>query len=197
MDAHETVNRLAAGALRGDAETARQLVNEAANLLFFRAVRNRRTRFIGREREPSDLGQDCLTGVWYKREQYRGHTVAEFYAWFDQICYRRAISIWRRRREKTVGLMFEVERASGLAANGTVDPLDAEIHTAVDACFEELRTKDMKAFDVATLVVHAREKMTVNEVEKILGLPRSTIYACLKRARQALAECLTRKGVTI
>ena len=196
MDTWEAIEELARGALRGEVRAARRLLNLAAPDLIVRAVRRRRLQWIERESLRIEAGQDCLCRVWERRKRYRGATVPEFYGWFNVICDTRAADVGRRlrhRREETVELSYEAEQALEALPEHSDPGLDFDVRDALEDCLQVLRREDADAYDVITLIYHVG--MRIADIKNILVRPRSTVYQQRKRAHEALAECLEKRGV--
>lgn len=198
MNPQQAIERLAAGALAGEENEARRLIDEAAGRLLLRALRRPKVRWAGRGSNAADAGLDCLGHVWIKRKQYEGHSVGEFYSWFDQVCERRAIDLWRsrqRKREKPFGLMFNVEQGAMSSQGHNFGTIAPETRAALYACLGELRSQSLDLYNVVASIVYAR--MEIRRVKTMLNLPRATVYARWDRARRAMAECLSERGVTV
>jgi len=193
MDAWAAIDELAGGALRGNEERARQLLNEAAPTLGLLAMRRTKVGWIKRRCLRVEVGQDCLERVWYYRETYEGAARSQFLRWFVSICNRRTISLWRRSRRDPTRDAMAPDAELEERAPDTTSALDSDTRAALIACLEELRARIPGAYDVVYLFFYTSAPS--REIGEILGCPRSTIYERRARGLAAMNECLEKKGV--
>lgn len=184
-------------AQRGDRDAFVALVAPYRERVYATAM-----RLLGNRDDAMEVTQEALFRTFWKITGFHGH--AHFYTWLYRItlnlCYRR---LGTRRRESPIrGVHEEGDDAAPVeSAPETliVDPGAGPREEAVTRETTQLVRQalaSLKSEDFQILVLREFEGFSYEELAVRLRLPKGTVMSRLHRARLALAEHLTRFGVS-
>lgn len=196
MDPWEAVERLAAGALRGEESGARWLLDRASAVLRTRARRRCRIHGLTRGELLDDAAQDALLRVWRHREKYRGRDLVSFHAWFNKVCRSSAVNAVRRpfpQRLEEEAPVAPGERETFNPTDRAGSPARGELIRALEHCLEVLQRDARAEYDVLSVVYFMNA--TEREVAALLGVPKATAHARKEAALQRLLKCLNGQGI--
>lgn len=107
--------------------------------------------------------------------------------WLREVVRRKALELMRRQR-RARGLSVEAV-AAVIAALPEDEPDHADLRERLSRCLHRLRGAAREVVDA-----RYRQGLSCEAVAERLGRPVPTIYTILRRARQALLDCMERQG---
>jgi RNA polymerase sigma factor (sigma-70 family) len=191
------IDQLAKGALRGAPQTAWSFFEAAWPALDRRmATYLRSLRLADEFRE--DCGQNTFLRVWKAREDYRGGSPDEFFAWLYQITRREAQRLTDKAgrsaiREADANEAVPIEQ---LDRQGLPDLSASELQAeeearALEECIEGLDTRSRELVEL----LYGAAASTERAVASMLQISKSYVNTQRHQALDALARCLKGKGV--
>jgi len=196
--AERALEELAAGALRGPEGRAFRLFETA-----WPALAPRVAAFLGslgvRRDSAEDCGQAALLRVWRFRRSYRGASAPELFAWM--------YAIFRNEAARAAGGPSGPLPARGTAGDDQLEPEPTERVLEPDPTAGAAEARDdLRALEecLATLeedlrrvveLLYGAAPMTEREAQAVLGISKSYVNVRRRQALEALARCLTGKGV--
>jgi RNA polymerase sigma-70 factor (ECF subfamily) len=138
-----------------------------------------------------DLTQEVFLTAFMKLSEYRIGT--SFDAWIREIARNYARNErrkWIRSREAKEKHRAEIERLAGERLDAITEDSGDDVFAAIHECIDELK-------DRAGEVVKAFyfEEESGKAIAEKQGKPEGWVRLVLFRARAAIAECMSRKGV--
>ena len=176
-----TDDQLIDAALAGDSDAFGRLAERYQDRLY-----NSLFQFTGSAEDARDIAQDALVQALVKLDRFRRDSA--FFTWLYRIAFNRAVSVNRKRRERT--------SLDGLREAGGVDP-----HSSAPRP-EETAMRDERAEQVhhalATLaddhrqilVLREFEGLDYQEIAAVTDVPVGTVRSRLFRARSQLRDAL-------
>ncbi len=193
----DAIEQLARGALRGSPQSAWGLFEDAWPALDRRmATYLRSLRLAAEFRE--DCGQNTFLRVWKAREDYRGQTPDEFFAWLYRITRNEA----QRLTDKASRAALREADAPQPMAMESLEPSaesdaqaselqDREEAQALEDCIQSL---DLRSRELVELL-YGPEASTERAVAGMLNISKSYVNTQRHQALDALARCLKGKGI--
>ncbi|MFT7485648.1 MAG: RNA polymerase sigma factor (sigma-70 family) [Candidatus Paceibacteria bacterium] len=193
----EALELLASGSLREAPGRAWTLFEEAWGLLDSRLGTYVRSFRLAEEfRE--DCGQNTLLRVWRAREDYRGHSLDEFYAWMYRIARHEAQRLTDRAGR---GPLREADARDGTGIEdmdpGGVHDMalgsaeSAEQSQALEGCMQGLENRQRELVEL----LYGPEPATERAVAMMLEISKTHVNNLRHAALDALALCLKQKGI--
>ena len=179
---------------RGDREAFTVLVEPYRQRVYATAL-----RVLGNREDAAEITQEAFLRTFWKITGFHGR--AHFYTWLYRIalnlCYQR---LERRHREpQPIATSSSMDDEGPSPAELVVDPSasareTSDHHETVTIVRRALTM--LKPRDFQILVLREFEELSYEELAQRLHLPKGTIMSRLHRARLALAEALTKLGLT-
>ena len=180
---------------RGDREAFAVLIDPYRERVYATAL-----RLLGNREDAAEVTQEAFLRTFWKLTGFHGH--AHFYTWLYRIalnlCYRRMAS---KRREPLLRQppghepLSEFSAPEELLPDPAASPRDA-LETQETASLVREALTALKPPDFQILVLREFEELSYEEMATRLNLPKGTIMSRLHRARLALAEQLTKLGIS-
>jgi RNA polymerase sigma-70 factor, ECF subfamily len=136
-------------------------------------------RLVGTAEDAEDLTEETFVRAWSRLGSLRDG--GAFRTWLFRIAVRQAQDLRKRRNLPTTDLA----NAGPVEAQAEGRVLTGERAEAVQAAVETLSPEHR---DVVKLFY--RDEMPVEEIGRLLGVPKGTVVSRLSRARAALKEAL-------
>jgi RNA polymerase sigma-70 factor, ECF subfamily len=146
---------------------------------------------LGSRDDALDIAQQAFVLAWRRLSTFRGD--AGFYSWLYRIARNAAITHGRRKRHRAGSL-------DQLAESAGYQPIDA--NTASDPAHRMDQSEDVTAVQIALqqladefripLVMKEIDGFSYEQISEMLDIPLGTVRSRLFRARQEMAERLTR-----
>ena len=159
-------------------------------------------RLLGNREDAAEVTQEAFLRTFWKLTGFHGR--AHFYTWLYRIalnlCYRR-MAVKRREpllRQPTPPAQEpagDFPSPDELVTDPAASPRDALEAQETAALVREALTA-LKPPDFQILVLREFEDLSYDEMATRLNLPKGTVMSRLHRARLALAEQLTKLGIT-
>ena len=185
---------LLARAQRGDRDAFAVLIAPYRERVYATAL-----RLLDNREDAAEVTQEALLRTFWKLTGFHGRS--HFYTWLYRIalnlCYRR---IARRRREPPITPPPQTLDDDHPALDESLPDASASPHE--EAASHETASLVRQALtkldphDFQILVLREFEGLSYDELAVRLRLPKGTVMSRLHRARLALAEHLTRLGLT-
>lgn len=149
-------------------------------------------RLTGHVRDAEDLVQDVLTKAFQRRRELS--SIDGLGAWLARVMYNQFIDDTRRhaRRRFRVVSIDEGSQGSDLdaaLASDAADPARAQIQRSIQRAL----TDALAALSIehrTVVLMHDAEGYTLEEIQRITGVPLGTLKSRLHRARARLRELL-------
>lgn len=163
-----------------DVELVGQLSDDACLREFIArhsgSVRGLATSMMRSSHDADEVVQDTFIAAHRSFEQFRGESTPR--TWLHTICYRRCLTLLRKKHLQLVSDAVVV----GLAAGSTDEALRMTLERAIDGLSGDLKV----AFTLVDVLGFSRE-----EAAQMAGVPGNTMRARVARARIVLASMLT------
>ena len=181
---------------QGDRDAFAELVAPYRDRVYATAL-----RVLGNREDAAEVTQEAFLRTFWNMTGFHGH--AHFYTWLYRIalnlCYRR-LALRRREPPLLLPTARDDQRDETIAPEDlVVDPSSSprEIvnqRETVQVVRQALAA--LKPRDFHILILREFEELSYEELAQRLHLAKGTVMSRLHRARLALAEQLTRLGVT-
>lgn len=205
MQPAEALELLSRGALRGPADGAWYLFEQAWPVLL-----QRLTTFLRSLGVPREIGEDCgqnaLLRVWRFRKSYRGGSPGELLAWIYRICQTESLRQLEResRAPRTEGELFAradrdepapdplSDRAGQASGDSTGESVEErELHRVLEECLGELSERHRPVM----ALLYSGDETTEREAARILGRSKTHVNTLRRESLEKLRGCLRRKGL--
>lgn len=165
---------------KGDSSAFHRLVDEYAPRLFMLAY-----RLTGNREDAQDVVQETLHGVWKSIGAFRGES--SLWTWMTKILVRQ---VARQRRNTGPIRMQRMDRGEDeaeLSGMPPVGPVTTGVDAKIDlhAAMAKLTTEHRQI-----VVLRESEKMSYEQISKVMQIPLGTVESRLYRARAELRRLL-------
>jgi RNA polymerase sigma-70 factor (ECF subfamily) len=134
---------------------------------------------VGNPSDAEDAVQETLAGAYDGLAKFRADSSVR--TWLTQILVRQAALV-RRKRSRHTAAPIEAAAQTPARSSGSID---ADRRIDLHAALEKLSPEHRQV-----LVLREFERMSYQEMAKVLNVPRGTIESRLHRARNELREKL-------
>jgi RNA polymerase sigma factor (sigma-70 family) len=164
----------------GDTRAFTELVRRHQDAVYAMAL-----RFTGNPRDAEDVGQDAFLKAFRGLSAFKAE--AKFTTWLYRIVYNLCVD-WLRKNRKTRVKTVPMEEA-GEVADGRSAPekgiLASEDRSRVNAAVGELEERYR-----SVIILLYYQRLSYEEISRVLGVPLKTVETRLYRARGMLREKL-------
>jgi RNA polymerase sigma-70 factor (ECF subfamily) len=145
-------------------------------------------RMCGDAQESEDIVQEAFLKLWSKPQMWDPTRGAKFATWFYRIVTNQAIDKMRKKKPLAVGEVIDV-------FSDTRDSQETELYekqrqTALEGAIQSLPERQKAALNLCFY-----EGLSNKEAADILGVSVKALESLLVRAKAALKEELSRRGV--
>lgn len=145
-------------------------------------------RMCGDAQESEDIVQEAFLKLWSKPQMWDPTRGAKFATWFYRIVTNQAIDKMRKKRPLAVGEVIDV-------FSDTRDSQETELYekqrqTALEGAIQSLPERQKAALNLCFY-----EGLSNKEAADILGVSVKALESLLVRAKAALKEELSRRGI--
>ncbi len=134
--------------------------------------------------EPQDLFQDVIYAIWKSLESFRGNSS------IDTWVYRITLNICLRSKQTSENIQNKTIRLDSIqfaSADLTPDKHQQEKYEALTSCINLL-----DQINKSIVILHL-EELPYKEIATITGLTENHIAVKMKRIRNTLLHCITKK----
>jgi RNA polymerase sigma-70 factor (ECF subfamily) len=164
-------SELAAGALRGDREAFRRLIERHYDTIYRVAY-----RYVGSAADAEDVAQDVCITLASKLGRFRGQS--RFSTWLISIVINRCRDLLRRRKSSAkLVAQYAALRESEDADKADGDKRTTWLHETLQSLEPSLRE---------TVLLIVAEDLSHAEASKVLGCAESTVSWRMHMAKKAL-----------
>lgn len=180
---------------RGDRKAFATLVAPYRERVYATAL-----RLLGNREDAAEVVQEAFLRTFWNITGFHGQ--AHFYTWLYRIalnlCYRRLTL--RRREPLPLTALPPADQDDGpaleeLVVDPAISPRESLDNQETVALVRQALAA-LKPRDFQILILREFEELSYDELARRLRLPKGTIMSRLHRARLALAEHLTRLGLS-
>ena len=176
-------------------ESLMALVVKGEHQAFAHLVRRHTQRFfaaayrvVANVTEAEDIVQEAFLKLWDKPERWDADKGAKFTTWFYKVVTNTALDMVRKRKPQVGADMLESVADAGDAADEALE--QAEEAQAVEMAIQSLPERQKLALNLCFY-----EGLSNKEAANVLDIGVKALESLLMRAKAALRDDLTRKGL--
>ncbi len=134
--------------------------------------------------EPQDLFQEVVYHLWKSLPSFQGKSKASTWAYRValNVCYRAKLKFNRSNRQT-----IRLDAIHFVPSSSPPDHHQQEKHQALYECISSLKEADQ------SLIILYLEELSYREISQITGLTENHVAVKMKRIREKLFQCITRK----
>lgn len=178
-----TDDHLMACVQAGQHDAFAELVHRYSKMFYAAAY-----RMCGKADEAEDIVQDAFLKLWRNPSAWNSEQGVKFTTWFYRVVTNQALDYLRKKKPQSAGEIITLVRDDRESAQEGMEAEEEQI--ALEAAIQDLPERQKAALNLCYY-----EGLSNREAADILGVGVKALESLLMRAKAAIKDSLTHKGI--